>query len=294
MQPAAMGCVPRPSVRYEGPGCICMHDTSLEKVVAFIETYLRPFRRVPLEVLDVGSRVVDSDHSQFRKHLQIEPWRYRGLDVEAGPNVDIVVQDPYRWDELAADSVDLVVSGQVLEHVPYFWLTAFEIGRVLKPGGLALLIAPSRGFEHRHPVDCWRFYRDGMEAIAAYIEFRLIDSFTDWDRRFWADSLLVMQKPQWGPAERTRFLRRRAWQQSALRGEEVGDIALPPEAVVSCLADAVPGRLAPQLERIRQRDLAIIAAHEAPDAVAARSIEVLDLGVLLREAARRLRRRLAG
>lgn len=273
-----------------------MHDTSLEKVVAFVETYLQSVRQVPLEILDVGSRVVDAEHSEFRAHLQRGPWRYRGLDVAAGPNVDIVVQDPYCWDELAADSVDLVVSGQALEHVPYFWLTAFEIGRVLKPGGLALIIAPSRGFEHRHPVDCWRFYRDGMEAIAAYIEFRLIDSFTDWDRRFWADSLLVMQKPQWGPAARARFLRRRAWQQMALRGEEEeeGESVLPPEAEVSCLADAAPGRLAPQLERIRRRDLEIIAAYEAPQAVAARSIEQLDFSVLLREAARRLLRRMTG
>ncbi len=265
-----------------------MHDTSREKMVAFVSTYLPSVHATPLEILDVGSRVVDDGHSQFRELLARPPWHYRGLDVEAGKNVDVVVRDPYRWDELPADSVDLVVSGQALEHIRYFWVTAFEIGRVLRPGGLAFLIAPSRGFEHRHPVDCWRFYRDGMETLASYLGFTLIDSFTDWDRSFWADSLVVMEKPVWSDDERRAFLRRRELQQAALRQTEVAAIETPAPVSPSPLRGAVPGLLFPKLEPIRQRDLADFAASEAAKAKAARPLAEQELGALLGELRRRL------
>ena len=89
-----------------------------------------------------------------------DKWEYSGLDVEKGPNVDIVVENPYDW-EIPDSSYDVVISGQAFEHIEFFWLTFLEMARVLKPQGLIILIAPSRGPQHRYPVDCWRFYPDG-------------------------------------------------------------------------------------------------------------------------------------
>ena len=42
-------------------------------------------------------------------------------------------------------------------------------------------IAPSRGPEHRVPKDCWRFYRDGMQAMAYWTGLKCIEATTDWD-----------------------------------------------------------------------------------------------------------------
>lgn len=43
-----------------------------------------------------------------------------------------------------------------------------EISRVLKDEGMACIIAPSGGVEHRYPLNCWRFYPDGFKALAKY------------------------------------------------------------------------------------------------------------------------------
>lgn len=265
-----------------------MHDESREKVIAFVDNYLRTARGKKLEIVDVGARVVDEDHAAFRKLLAAPGWRYRGLDVTPGPNVDIVVANPYRWDEIAADSVDLVVSGQAFEHIPYFWITAFEIGRILRPGGLALLIAPSRGFEHRFPVDCWRFYRDGMQAIAAFLGFTVIESFTDWDRSFWGDSLLVMQKPIWDTAQRQEFARRRELQQGVLTGGEVHPCEPVEPTAASPLAGAVPGLLWAGLEQVRLRDIADFEASQAAQAAGVRSATAADLPEALRDLAKQI------
>ena len=68
---------------------------------------------------------------------------------------------------MRSNSADVVISGQTFEHIPFIWASIMEISRVLKPGGHAFIIAPSRG--HIHNVqDCWRFYPDGMRALAAW------------------------------------------------------------------------------------------------------------------------------
>ena len=92
-----------------------------------------------------------------------------------------------------------------------------------------MLIAPSSGFEHRFPVDCWRFYRDGMVAIADFLGFEVLDTFTDWGRPLRDDSVLVMRKPLWSPAERRAFMQRR-WHQH-MAADPAGCAALVNEAI---------------------------------------------------------------
>jgi len=82
------------------------------------------------------------------------------------------------------------------EHVEYFWLTAREMARVLKPNGLMCIIVPSQGREHRHPVDCWRFLPDGMKALAKYIGVNVIKcEYPPQANRKWKDTLLIARKP---------------------------------------------------------------------------------------------------
>ena len=240
-----------------------MHDTSYEKMGVFIDTYLRAFAGVELEVLDLGSQVVHDDQGTYRTLFTDPAWHYHGLDVEAGANVDIAVEDPYDWTEVASDRFDLLISGQALEHIEYFWCTAFELGRVLKPGGLAVLIAPSNGFEHRYPQDCWRYYSDGFRALTTYLGFELVDVFTDWGRDTWQDSIVVMRKPQWDVADNERFLRRGELQRQALDLRERPVQAPTHPAAPSPLAEVEPGLLSPRLEEIRQRWLADRAAEHA-------------------------------
>ena len=94
-------------------------------------------------------------------------------------------------------SFDAVYALNCLLHVPKRDLQAVleRVRFVLKPGGLMMLIAPSGGYEHRFPLDCWRYYTDGMRALTAYLRFELIDAYTDWGNEVWEDSVVVMRKP---------------------------------------------------------------------------------------------------
>ncbi|MEM4934982.1 MAG: methyltransferase domain-containing protein, partial [Thermoplasmata archaeon] len=128
-----------------------MHPTSLNKMKAFVEEYLEAYKGQKLKILDVGSKAIAGQQT-YRPFFNNPNWIYLELDLEKGENVDIVVKDPYKWDEVEDSSVDMVISGQAFEHIEFPWLTIKEIFRVLKDKGLACIIAPSSGPEHRYPV----------------------------------------------------------------------------------------------------------------------------------------------
>lgn len=174
-----------------------MHPTSLNKMKAFVEGYLKEYENYQLIIIDVGSQAV-MENPTYRPFFNKTNWKYLGLDVVQGNNVDIVVKDPYRWNELEDNSVDVVISGQAFEHIEFPWLTIKEIFRVLKDQGIACIITPSAGPEHKHPLDCWRIYPDGMKALAKWAGFRAVEVFTEWGLDPWRDTFAVFQKPLTG------------------------------------------------------------------------------------------------
>jgi Methyltransferase domain len=178
-----------------------VHQSSLEKMIAFRERYLSERVKEPLRILDVGSQDVNGSY----RAIFSEPlWAYTGLDMTAGNNVDVVLRTPYVWNEVASRSADVVISGQAFEHIRYFWMTMLEIARVLKVGGICCILAPSSGPEHRYPVDCWRFYPDGLASLAQFAHLETLEAVTQWDdgadadSNLWHDSMLVCRKPDRG------------------------------------------------------------------------------------------------
>lgn len=172
-----------------------MHTSSLEHMGRLVAQHLDPTQ--PLDVIDIGSWDKNGSYKQFFHHPS---WTYTGVDLSPGNNVDVVLTSPYRL-PFPSNSVDLVISGQAFEHIEYFWLTWLEIVRVVKPQGQIFLIAPSRGKEHRYPVDCWRYYPDGYNALAKYGALELREVHTDWtpheakDSALWGDTVGVFRKP---------------------------------------------------------------------------------------------------
>src|SRR5437899_2574601 len=122
-----------------------MHPSSFDKVSAFAQKYLEGRRHEPFVILDLGSQ---DYNGSYRPLFDRPPWRYIGVDVAPGNNVDLVLREPYRWREIKAGSADVIISGQTFEHTEFFWLTMREIARALKTGGLACIVAPSAGDEH--------------------------------------------------------------------------------------------------------------------------------------------------
>lgn len=191
-----------------------MHLSSLQHVERLVQKYLA--NKSNLRVVDIGSYDVNGSYKPF---FDQSGWHYTGVDLAAGPNVDVVLSSPYKL-PLASHSADVIVSGQAFEHIEYFWLTWLEMARVLKPGGMIFLLAPSRGYEHRHPQDCWRFYPDSYLALANYAGMKLLEVETDWephpdpDSAPWGDTVGVFLQPRMGLLTR---LRRRLMQQIRYR-----------------------------------------------------------------------------
>lgn len=129
------------------------------------------------EVADIGAAC--RRRPWYREIWEAAGWTYTGVDLVAGKNVDVVLDDPFDF-PFPDGRFDAVISGQMLEHNEMFWLSFLEMNRVLRPGGLMVHIAPSRGPEHRAPQDCWRFYRDGMTALARWSGFEVIEATTDF------------------------------------------------------------------------------------------------------------------
>lgn len=168
-----------------------MHATSFRNMRQFVSKYLQNLKSAEISILDVGSMGINGDYkSLFNNPL----WNYTGLDTNVGDNVDIVVKNVYYWNELRSSSFDVIITGQAFEHIEFFWLTALEISRVLKPGGYFCLIVPSAGPEHRFPVDCWRIFPDGARAIATYMKLTVLDCYIDTTDTIWKDCVLIAKK----------------------------------------------------------------------------------------------------
>jgi SAM-dependent methyltransferase len=118
----------------------------------------------PCRVADVGSYDVNGSFRAIFAHCE-----YVGLDIVPGPNVDRVVQPDY----FGTDVFDVVVSGSCMEHVQNLHAWADQCVAITKPGGMLCIIVPhgmSGAPEHRHPVDCWRVWPDGMRWLFSDLE----------------------------------------------------------------------------------------------------------------------------
>lgn len=146
-----------------------MHETSYLRMSYLISYYEPYFAKEKIRVLDVGSYDVNGS---YRSIFQSQKYVYTGLDMCAGPNVDVVPKDIYHWKELGDDQFDLVISGQAFEHIEYPWMTIKEIARVMKPSGFCIITAPNAAPEHRYPKDCYRYFADGLTALAKWADLK--------------------------------------------------------------------------------------------------------------------------
>jgi SAM-dependent methyltransferase len=112
-------------------------------------------------LLDAGSGL-----APFREDLIDRCFEVQTLEIEdRGRGVDIVA-DLQAMPEVPSDSFDVVLSTQVLEHVPRPWLAMAEIARVLVPGGTAILTVPHLSMIHEAPTDFFRFTPFALERLA--------------------------------------------------------------------------------------------------------------------------------
>jgi SAM-dependent methyltransferase len=136
-----------------------MHREVHDQVREFVQTRLT---NDPLRIADIGAYDVNGN---LRSLFSRPGWTYTGFDLAAGPNVDAVLPSETEWPNVPSDNFDVVVSVSTLEHTRHPWLVMKEIARIVKPGGLVCLTAPYAWPYHAHPIDCWRIFPDGMQAL---------------------------------------------------------------------------------------------------------------------------------
>ncbi len=103
------------------------------------------------DVLEVGSLDINGSVRGL-----FSGGRYVGLDVGPGPGVDVVC--PGEEFDGPADSFDVVLSAECLEHNPNWRRTVENMLRLLRPGGLFLLTCaapgrPEHGTRRTTPAD---------------------------------------------------------------------------------------------------------------------------------------------
>ena len=123
--------------------------------------YASPCFHSGMRVLEIGP---DRFPSTYRAMVPCKGMQWDTLDISDSPKLTYPKSQLYSF-PIADDTYDIVLSGQVIEHVAKIWRWMQELARVTKPGGLVITISPSSWPYHEAPIDCWRMYPEGMKAL---------------------------------------------------------------------------------------------------------------------------------
>jgi SAM-dependent methyltransferase len=110
-------------------------------------------------VLDIGCGL-----QPYRSFLNPEVTEYVGVDREGPLSSPTVVGDAMSL-PFPDESFDVVLSTQVLEHLPKPADAVREAVRVLRRGGRMIVTVPGVWPAHEVPYDYWRFTRYGVEEL---------------------------------------------------------------------------------------------------------------------------------
>lgn len=170
-------------------------------------------------VLEIGPDVVPSSYCRLSNRAALH---WDTIDLAPRPNLTYVAESDYVF-PLEDGAYDVVISGQVLEHVRHPWRWIQEIARVCRPGGLVITISPVSWPYHEAPVDCWRAYPDGMRAL--YEEASLEVVLSTWESLEYprASYRIPGRSPEWQPR----------WQRLASR------LLAPMRLPVECAFDTI-------------------------------------------------------
>ena len=159
-----------------------MNQTSINMMNEAVEKY--GFRDGI--VVDVGSYDINGTYKA------LFAGKYIGADNAPGPNVDVLMDSP---EFRQIEGVDAVISGQTIEHVadvPAFMAAIF---RVLKPGGILCIIAPSEGPAHYYPIWVRNYPEALLREVVAAGGFEIL-SMTKNEELPWKLVCCVAKKPE--------------------------------------------------------------------------------------------------
>jgi predicted O-methyltransferase YrrM len=164
--------------------------------IAFGQKQLRAEDVAGKDVLEVGALDVNGSMRDVIEPLG--PKTYLGVDVRPGPGVDEICAAERLVDRFGAESFDLVLATEVLEHIDDWRAAIHSMKTVLRPDGVALLTTCSPGFPyHGYPDDYWRFEPEVLERVFADFEVEALEHGSTMLGVF----LLARKRTNWTPVD---------------------------------------------------------------------------------------------
>lgn len=126
-------------------------------------------------VLELGTLRWVRDRQTHHQSWAPHAASYIKSDVEAGLDVDVVA-DAHDLKPFKKNEFDAYIAISVYEHLRQPWVAANSALRVLKPGGLLLVVTHQTFPIHGYPSDYFRFSDVALASIFEDCGFEIIDA----------------------------------------------------------------------------------------------------------------------
>lgn len=140
-------------------------------------TYARNYFDNNQSVLEIGP---SGYPSEYQKSVSNESIKWQTLDIDdkfignASENSNHIKSENLYTYPIKDGTYDIVVAGQVIEHISNIWEWLSELKRILKKNGKLIIICPVSWPYHEAPIDSWRIYPDGMKALAEKVDLNIL------------------------------------------------------------------------------------------------------------------------
>lgn len=141
------------------------------------QKYYSDFFKSGMKVLEIGPSGIPSAYSKIVNNSSIH-WDTVDFEntvyINSNTNrLTYTIDNPYSF-PIENETYDIILSGQVIEHVQEIWKWMIELKRILKPNGIIFTINPVSWPFHEAPIDCWRIFPSGIEALAEFCDLEIL------------------------------------------------------------------------------------------------------------------------
>lgn len=133
--------------------------------LTYLTTYLP---KINGPVIEIGSK----DYGSTQNFRVLYPGEYLAIDMEAGRNVDFVIDLSLGVGPLKRRHYALAICCSVLEHVSKPWVFAEHLTTLIRPGGTLYISVPWVWRYHPYPDDYWRFSWKGIQELFPAFKWR--------------------------------------------------------------------------------------------------------------------------